>query len=113
MQSMQQKQQNHFQRRCCCLNRGSSSWCIRYDQPDQGAVAGHILVEGQGIGTQKISANLCVCHNEEDLKNFKVGDIIVAKDTSNAMMTQMREASGLIVEASGENCHAAIARIKP
>ena len=66
-------------------------------------VAGHILVEGQGIG------NLCVCHNEEDLKNFKVGDIIVAKDTSNAMMTQMREASGLIVEASGENCHAAIA----
>jgi len=71
-------------------------------------VAGHILVEGQGIGTQKISANLCVCHNE-DLKNFKVGDIIVAKDTSNAMMTQMREASGLIVEASGENCHAAIA----
>ena len=72
-------------------------------------VAGHILVEGQGIGTQKISANLCVCHSDEDLKNFKVGDIIVAKDTSNAMMTQMREASGLIVEASGENCHAAIA----
>lgn len=56
-------------------------------------VAGHILVEGQGIGTQKISANLCVCHSDEDLKNFKVGDIIVAKDTSNAMMTQMREAS--------------------
>ena len=72
-------------------------------------VAGHILVEGQGIGTQKISANLCVCHSDEDLKNFKVGDIFVAKDTSNAMMTQMREASGLIVEASGENCHAAIA----
>ena len=72
-------------------------------------VAGHILVEGKGIGTQKISANLCVCHSDEDLKNFKVGDIIVAKDTSNAMMTQMREASGLIVEASGENCHAAIA----
>ena len=65
-------------------------------------VAGHILVEGKGIGTQKISANLCVCHSDEDLKNFKVGDIIVAKDTSNAMMTQ-------IVEASGENCHAAIA----
>ena len=69
-------------------------------------------MEGQGIGTQKISANLCVCHNEEDLKNFKVGDIIVAKDTSNAMMTQMREASGLIVEASGENCHAAIAGLR-
>ena len=26
-----------FQGRCCCLNRRSSSWCIRYDQPDQGA----------------------------------------------------------------------------
>ena len=58
---------------------------------------------------KKICANLCVCHNEEDLKNFKVGDIIVATDTNNHMMSQMRQASGLIVEADSESCHAAIA----
>lgn len=72
-------------------------------------VAGHILVRGKGLTDKKISANLCVCHSQEDLKNFKTGDIIVAADTNNQMMEQMREASGLIVEAESESCHAAIA----
>ena len=39
-------------------------------------VAGHILVKGKGIAGKKIAANLCVCHSEEDLANFKEGDII-------------------------------------
>lgn len=72
-------------------------------------VAGHILVKGKGINSRKASANLCVCRSEADLVNFKEGDIIVAYDTSNHMMEQVREASGLIVEADSENCHAAIA----
>lgn len=72
-------------------------------------VAGHILVKGKGITDKKVSANLCVCHCEEDLANFKEGDIIVASDTNNRMMEQMRTASGLIVEADSESCHAAIA----
>lgn len=72
-------------------------------------VAGHILVKGKGLNGKKVSANLCVCHDEEDLENFKVGDIIVASDTNNRMMPQMREASGLIVETASESCHAAIA----
>lgn len=72
-------------------------------------VAGHILVQGKGINTKKVSANLCVCRTDDDLANFKVGDIIVAKDTNNHMMEQMRAASGLIVEADSESCHAAIA----
>ncbi len=38
-----------------------------------------------------------------------MGDIIVAADTGNHMLAQMREASGLIVEADSESCHAAIA----
>ena len=71
-------------------------------------VAGHILVRGKGINKKKVSANLCVCHEQKDLAQFKAGDIIVAKDTNNAMMEQIRQASGLIVEAEGENCHAAI-----
>ncbi len=72
-------------------------------------VAGHILVKGKGLTNKKVSANLCVCRSEEDLRNFKVGDIIVASDTNNSMLPQMREASGLIVEADSEDCHAAIA----
>ncbi len=73
-------------------------------------VAGHILVIGKGINEKSVSANLCVCTDEEALrKDFKEGDIIVAKDTSNGMMEQLREASGLIVEAGGPNAHAVIA----
>ena len=72
-------------------------------------VAGHILVTGKGLNGKKISGNLCVCHSNEDLKSFKDGDIIVAADTTNEMMAQMRQASALIVEAEGANCHAAIA----
>ena len=71
-------------------------------------VAGHILVRGKGINNKKVSANLLVCHDAEDLAQFKAGDIIVAKDTNNAMMEQIRQASGLIVEAESESCHAAI-----
>ena len=72
-------------------------------------VAGHILLKGKGLNGKKISGNLCVCHSTEDLKSFKDGDIIVAADTSNEMMPQMRHASALIVESKDVNCHAAIA----
>lgn len=72
-------------------------------------VAGHILVKGRGITGKKVAANLCVCRSDEDLANFKEGDIIVAADTNNHMMEQMRAASGLIVETDSESCHAAIA----
>ena len=71
-------------------------------------VAGHILVRGRGINKKRVSGNLCVCHDMNDLKQFKAGDIIVAKDTNNDMMDQIRQASGLIVEAKDMNCHAAI-----
>lgn len=72
-------------------------------------VAGHVLVTGKGINDKSISANVCVCRNGEELKkNFKAGDIIVAEQTNNEMMEQIRQASGLIVEGAGMNSHAAI-----
>ena len=73
-------------------------------------VAGHILVTGTGINDRAVSANVCVCRNAEELKrNFKQGDIIVAKETNNDMMEQIRKASGIIVEEQGFDCHAVIA----
>ncbi len=73
-------------------------------------VAGHILVTGKGINDRKVSANICVCKNAEELRrNFKQGDIIVAKETSNEMMEQIRKASGLVIEEGGANSHAVIA----
>lgn len=73
-------------------------------------VAGHILVNGRGLNQRIATGNLCVCSSTDDLhRHFKAGDIIVAKDTNNDMMDQMRQASGLVVEADSETCHAAIA----
>ena len=42
------------------------------------------------------------------VKKVKAGDIIVAPETTNEMLSQMRAASGLIVEQKGDNSHAAI-----
>ena len=72
-------------------------------------VAGHILLNGKGANGKRISGNLCVCHEAGDIESFKDGDIIVAADTTNEMMSQMRRAPGLIVESEDANCHAVIA----
>ena len=46
---------------------------------------------------------------EELKEKFKEGDIIVAKDTCNEMMEQIRLASGLIIENDSVDSHGAIA----
>ena len=73
-------------------------------------VAGHILMQGKGLNDKVTSANMCVVNSAEELKEkFKAGDIIVAKDTCNEMMEQIRLASGLILENDSMNSHGAIA----
>lgn len=73
-------------------------------------VAGHILMRGKGLNDKVDSGNMCVVNSAEELKEkFKVGDIIVAKDTYNEMMEQIRLSSGLILEKNSINCHGAIA----
>ena len=73
-------------------------------------VAGHILMQGKGLNDRTAAANMCVVNSVDELKEkFKAGDIIVAKDTCNERMPQLRLASGLIIEAEGVNTHGAIA----
>ena len=72
-------------------------------------VAGHILMTGIGISDKKVSGTLCVCKDAKDLAaNFKPGDIVVAKDTDNSMMGQLKNAAGIIVENPNRNSHASI-----
>lgn len=73
-------------------------------------VVGHILISGTGITETKACARLCVCQTEEEaLKNFKDGDILVIPQTSNRLFSIMKNASGIITEQGGTNSHAAIA----
>lgn len=72
-------------------------------------VVGHILVKGRGVNNKKTTASLCVGKDEMDIiDNFKAGDIIVLPETSNDIMDELRQASGIIVENEGHNSHAGI-----
>lgn len=72
-------------------------------------VAGHVIASGRGLLPLKASGNLCVVESTKQLHElFKPGDIIVAKDTNNDMMPEIRKSAGLIVESDGKNSHAAI-----
>ena len=72
-------------------------------------VVGHILVTGQALIKKKVCASLCVCKSEEEVKKyFKPGDILVISETSNGIMEELKQASGIIVEKDGINSHAAI-----
>lgn len=72
-------------------------------------VVGHILVKGRGVNNRKTTASLCVGKEETDIiENFKEGDIIVLPETSNDIIDELRQASGIIIENEGHNSHAAI-----
>jgi len=73
-------------------------------------VVGHILVTGKGVTHESCCGRLCVCEDaEEAQKDFKDGDILVVKQTCNAMLPLVRKASGLILEDDNPNGHGAIA----
>ena len=70
-------------------------------------VVGHILANGEGINKQKIRGRLCVCHSKEDLvKKYQTGDIVVTQDTDNAMLNQLKTASGIVIEKGSLDAHA-------
>lgn len=72
-------------------------------------VVGHILISGHGVTTQQTCARLCVCHTEDEaLRQFKDGDILVVPHTSNRLFSILKNASGIITEEEGANSHAAI-----
>ncbi|MBQ1388662.1 MAG: pyruvate kinase [Clostridia bacterium] len=72
-------------------------------------LVGNILVTGEPITNQTVCGRLCVCKNEEDaLKNYADGDILVIPKTTNSLHRIIRTAKGVIAEEEGVNSHAAI-----
>jgi pyruvate kinase len=73
-------------------------------------IAGNIMIRGKGVNGNRVSANVCIADSSETLdRDFKTGDIIVAKDTDNSMLSYLRQASGLILESGSSNSHGVIA----
>ncbi len=72
-------------------------------------MVGNILVQGKGASGSTACGNVCVARDEaEALKNFQPGDILVIPQTSNNILSLLKECSGIITEAPGLNSHAAI-----
>ncbi|MGM9626378.1 MAG: pyruvate kinase [Eubacteriales bacterium] len=73
-------------------------------------IVGDVLTTGTGLVDKKICGSLCVCKSEEDaLKTFRDGEILVIPETSNRLLPLLRRASGIICETPGTDSHAAIA----
>ena len=73
-------------------------------------VVGHVLLTGDGVTGQTVSARLCVCKRLSDIpKRFRDGDILVVPETDNTIVDYLRRCSGIITEEGGTNSHAAIA----
>ncbi|MBQ4110377.1 MAG: pyruvate kinase [Clostridia bacterium] len=72
-------------------------------------LVGQTLASGKGVNDLSVSGSLCVAKSEEEaIRNFKDGDILVVKETSNTLLPIMKNASGIITEQSGSSSHAAI-----
>jgi len=72
-------------------------------------VVGHLLTQGIGLHGGRITAPLCVIHDlESDAHSFDDGDVIVCKQTSSAMYSMLRKASGLVLEDPNPEGHGAI-----
>ena len=72
-------------------------------------VVGDVLVKGEGVTEKSATAPLCVAKTEDEaLKNFVNGDILVISETTNRLMRLLRSASGIITEKGGRDSHAAV-----
>ncbi len=72
-------------------------------------VVGHVLLTGEGVTENSVSARLCVCKRLTDIpKRFRDGDILVVPETDNSIVEYLRRCSGIITEEGGTNTHAAI-----
>jgi|GEM_PF-2034602 len=72
-------------------------------------VVGDVIATGQGVGRGSVVAKLCVAKDEQQAKDrFRPGDILVIPKTSNAIMSLLRSACGIITEEPGLSSHAAV-----
>ena len=72
-------------------------------------IVGNILMRGTGVTKKTAVGTLCVCKNEEEaLKNFNGGEILVIPETTNKLMSILRRAKGIITEKGDLTSHAAI-----
>ena len=72
-------------------------------------LVGDILVNGTGATKYSVCGNVCVCRDEDDvIRNFRKGDILVIPQTTNDILSYLKDAAGIITEMDGLTSHASI-----
>jgi pyruvate kinase len=72
---------------------------------------GEIIVKGTGVGKSAATGKAFIAKNEDDLDQFKEGEILVARGTGINYMSAIKKASALVAEEGGITSHAAIVAI--
>ena len=73
-------------------------------------VVGHMLVKGQGLCGNQVTASLCVAHSEQEAKDtFREGNVLVIHKVTRELLPMLRKAAGLILEDSNPDGLGAIA----
>lgn len=71
-------------------------------------IVGDVLVTGKGVNKGSVTANVCVCQNEQEaLARFERGQVLVIPATTNAVLPLLKTAAGIITEEDGADSHAA------
>ena len=72
-------------------------------------IVGDVLVTGTGVTKGSVTAPVCVAQTEEEaLRRFEAGQILVIEKTSNDILSVVKTAAGIITEEGGADSHAAI-----
>ncbi len=72
---------------------------------------GEIIVKGTGVGKSSATGKAFIAKNEDDLDQFKEGEILVTRGTGINYMAAIKKASALVAEEGGITSHAAIVAI--
>ena len=70
-----------------------------------------VIGNGTAIGREKVMAKAFVIKDSSDYKDFKDGDIIIAKATNKDMVNLMEKSAGFVTEEAGFTSHGAITAI--
>lgn len=71
-------------------------------------IVADVLLQGQGIGGQAASGNVCRIRTAADLKNYQTGDIMVVTGVDETIAAAAAKAAAIIAEEGGLSSNAAI-----
>ena len=72
-------------------------------------VVGDILLEGKGGAPYRASGSICVIQAPGDLIHFNVGEVLVIRDTTEEVLSVLRNASAVVTEEAERDSRAVIA----